>query len=237
MFGARPLVVSPIRNPLDVAASLLKRNQLDPFTAYLVWLRHVLDAEQGSRGLTRTCLRYEQLLRNGHACIDRLGRELGIAWPRQSNPQMATDIDAFVAPELRHHRSDDAGLLSNPRIPPWVRAAFVIVDRWTRGDVRNEDRAELDRVRTAFDDATPAFNRTLAASRKNMFRRMAERDAARRDLAARDERIAALETDLDAARRDLAARDERIAALETDLDAARRGRPHMMIAPDDRRAT
>ena len=195
-FGARPLVVSPIRNPLDVAASLHKRNQLDPFVAYLAWLRHVLDAEAGSRGAPRSYVRYEQLLSDAHACVDRIGRDLGVAWPRRSSPEMKSDIDAFLAPDLRHHRSGDERLLSNPRIPPWVRATFSIVDGWTQGAEDEAHRPELDRIGAAFDDAAPAFSRALAASRREMYRRMAERDAARRDVHERDQRIAALEAEL-----------------------------------------
>ena len=210
-FGAPPLVVSPIRNPLDVAASLHKRNQLDPFVAYLAWLRHVLDAEAGSRGVPRSYVRYEQLLSDAHACVDRIGRDLGVAWPRRSSPEMKSDIDAFLAPDLRHHRSGDERLLSNPRIPPWVRATFSIVDRWTQGAEDEAHRPELDRIGTALDDAAPAFSRALAASRREMYRQMAERDAARRDVAERDQRIAALEAERDTSpwRRHAASRSRR----------------------------
>ena len=220
-FGARPLVVCPIRNPLDVAASLAKRNRLDPFVAYLAWLRHVLDAEAGSRGLGRSTVRYEQLLADAHGCVDRVGRDLGVAWPRGSSPERRRDIDAFLAPDLRHHRSDNARLLSNPRIPPWVRTAFAVLDGWTRDGECEEDRAELDRIATAFDEAAPAFSRALAASRRDMYRRMAERDDARRELHERDEQIAGLEAERDALRRAVDERTERIAALEAALDAGR----------------
>ena len=220
-FGARLLVVSPIRNPLDVAASLAKRNQVDPFVAYLAWLRHVLDAEAGSRGLARCHVRYEQLLSAAPACVARIGRDLGVAWPRRSTPEMESDIDAFLAPALRHHRSGDGRLSSNPRIPPWVRAAFAIVDGWTRDGEREADRPALDRIAAAFDEAAPAFSRALASSRRDMYRRMAERDAARRDLHERDKAIAVLETELDAVRGALRERDRKIAALEAEAHAAR----------------
>jgi len=220
-FGARPLVVSPIRNPLDVAASLAKRNRIDPFVAYLAWLRHVLDAEVGSRGLPRSHVRYEDLLADAHACVDRIGRDLDVAWPRASSPEMKKDIDAFLSPALRHHRSDDARLLSNPRIPAWVRTAFAILDGWTRNGERQADRAALDRIRAALDEATPAFSRIVAASRRDLYRRMAERDDARRDLHERDQRIAALEAERDTLRQAVEERNQRIAALEAERDAAR----------------
>ncbi len=220
-FGARPLVVSPIRNPLDVAASLYQRNQLDPSVACLAWLRHVLDAEAGSRALPRSYVRYERLLSDALACVQRIGRDLGVAWPRASSPEMASDVDAFLAPDLQHHRSGDERLLSNPRIPRWVRGTFAIADGWTRDGERAEDRIELDRIAAAFDEAAPAFSRALAASRRDMYRRLAERDEARREVHERDRAIAALEAERDTLRRAVDERNLRIAELEAGRGAAR----------------
>ena len=173
---------------------------MDPFVGYLSWLRNVLDAEAASRGLRRAYVRYEQLLGEPQECIARMAEVLGVSWPRRPGPETANDIDAFLAPELRHHRSDDVRLLSNPRIPPWVRSTFTILDRWTQGDVRRDDLPALDRIRTVFDEATPAFSRALAASQKAAGGLAAELDAARRAVAERDRRIAALAAELDALR-------------------------------------
>lgn len=217
--GVRPLVVLPVRNPLEVAASLSRRNRIDPFEAYLAWLRHVLDAEAGSRDLPRVWLRYEHLLTDARACLDRLGGALDVSWPREGAPTIDADLDAFLAPALRHHRSDDDRLLSNPRIPPWIRSTFAIVDRWSRDEARKKDRRTLDRIRRAFDDAAPAFNRLLAASRQELWRLTADRDRAREGVHERDARIAALTAELDAARRGVEERDARIAALAAELEA------------------
>ena len=62
VLGASPLVVSPIRNPLEVAASLEARDGMDPSIAQRLWLRHVLDAEAASRHLKRSYVRYDDLI-------------------------------------------------------------------------------------------------------------------------------------------------------------------------------
>ena len=165
---AKPLVAVTVRSPLGVAASLEARNGIDPFVGYLSWLRHVLDAEAGSRGLPRVFVRYESLLSEPHAALDRIRRTLGIEWPNRSSPTARTDIDAFLSPELRHHRSGDDEVASNPHISGWIRATFAIVERWTRDDSREEDEHELDRTGAAFEDATPAFDRALATSTRAM---------------------------------------------------------------------
>ena len=82
----RPCVVSPIRSPLDVAASLEGRNKIDSFVAYLIWLRHVLDAEADSRGLPRAYMRYDQLLSDAPDSLDRICRDLGLSLPQRVAP-------------------------------------------------------------------------------------------------------------------------------------------------------
>ena len=133
-FGAEPLVVCPIRNPLDVARSLEARDGVDPYVGLLMWLRSVLEAEATSRNLTRAFLRYERFLSEPHSIVDRLGDTLGIAWPRRST---VTDlaIEEFLSPSLRHHWNEDFAVLENPRFSSWLRSSFSILDRWAGGKV------------------------------------------------------------------------------------------------------
>src|SRR5690606_20636375 len=72
-FGAIPHVVCPIRNPLEVAASLKSRNGTDASLGQLIWLRHVLEAEIASRDLPRAFIRYKDLLHGWRSVTLRLG--------------------------------------------------------------------------------------------------------------------------------------------------------------------
>ena len=165
-FGAQPVVALPIRNPWDVAASLQVRNHIDPSVGQLIWLRHTLEAEADSRALRRTCLRYEQLLSDAQAVVDRVGSDLGVSWPSPSRADRETKIAEFLSPDLHHHKSEDAFALSNPDLSGWVKESFGIFDRWARGEVRDEDRPNLDRIKDAFDEATPACGHAHAAGRR-----------------------------------------------------------------------
>ena len=49
-FGAKPLIVMPVRNPLEIAASLRQRDNIIPAETHLLWLRHVLDVREGHTG-------------------------------------------------------------------------------------------------------------------------------------------------------------------------------------------
>lgn len=197
---ARPLVVSPIRNPFDVSSSLHVRNDIDPGVGQLTWLRHVLDAEAASRGVVRRAyLRYEQLLSEAHALVERLGNDLGVSWPKTSSPYVEMEIDEFLSPVLHHHRSDDARHRSNPHLSEWIKTSFDIFDRWSQGEVREKDTLDLDRIKAAFDEATPAFSRALAAGQR----------------VAEDNRILAKK--LEDSRRELVEREERVRTLDDQI--------------------
>ena len=225
-FGAEPFIVSPVRNPLDVAASLEERNGIHPSIGLLMWLRHVLDAEAASRDLRRVYLRYEHLLFKSHAVVDRLGDALGVVWPTRST-RTNMEIEEYLSPTLRHHQNDDTGVVGNPRLSHWLRSSFEILDRWACGSVRKKDLSALDRVRAAFDDAAPAFGsaiavgvkaaRDLTAANDTLTERDARIDTLASDLAERDERIVTSTSELDAARETLLQRDARIDTLTSDL--------------------
>ncbi len=238
-LDVQPCVVAPVRSPLDVAASLEARNGIDPFVTYLIWLRHVLDAEADSRGVPRAHVRYDDLLADAPAALDRICRELGLALPGRDGSSTAADIETFLSPDLRHHSSGDDALLADADISDWIRGSFRILERWTRGEADKADGGELDRIRTALDAAAPAFGRALAAGQeagrecrvlarelisvsdtlettREAFR---ERD---RRLDEQNERLAEQWKKLEAARHALTERNQRLTVTWQQLEAARR---------------
>ena len=213
-FGAEPVIVCPIRNPLDVARSLEARDGIDPYVGLLMWLRSVLEAEAASRDVTRAFLRYERFLSEPHSIVDRLGDTLGIAWPRCSTD---TDlaIEEFLSPSLRHHRNEDFAVLENPRLSSWLRSSFSILDRWAGGSVDEGDVPALDRIRAAFDDAAPAFGRAVTAGVQAVL----DLRAAERTLAERELRIEALGDELRSAHTKLAEQEFRNEEMSASIGA------------------
>lgn len=242
-FGAEPFVVVPVRNPLDVAMSLETRNGIDRSIGHLLWLRHLLDVEAATRDLQRAYLRYERLISEPHTIADELSERLGVTWPCRSTGS-SIEIDDFLSPALRHHRTGDAAFLANARLSSWIRDSFEIFDRWTASRPEETDRTVLDRIRTAFDEASPAFGRPVAVSMKRTIE-LGETQhalgAAQEKLADEERRAERLVTDLNAAREETAAasramaehrdrvavrteelgeRDRKIEELSAELDAA-----------------
>ena len=191
-FGAEPRVVLPIRNPLDVAASLKQRDGIDASCGHLIWLRHVLEAEAGSRNLRRAYLRYETLLSEPQAVMDRLGRDLDVSWPKRAAVRAHAEIERFLSPELHHHHSDDAAFLTNPMLSRWLGQCFELFNRWCREEVCETDVALLDRIRSAFDEATPLFSRHIADCEQAVAERDGRIEGLSEAVAERDGRIEGL---------------------------------------------
>lgn len=190
-----PLIVLPIRNPLEVSSSLWRRNKIPPSYALLSWLRHVLDAEIGSRSFPRVFVRYKDILANWRKVSDHIALELGIQWPLEGATADA-EIKAFLSPELRHHTMEDAEVFQDPDIADWIGDTFEILVRWTQKDIRREDEAKLDSIRHAFDVACPFFRSAVEfgnyqfQENKRLENILKQRDAEDRTLRARLEAMA-----------------------------------------------
>lgn len=157
-----PLVVIPIRNPLEVGFSLARRNETAPELGHLLWLRHVIDAERATRGMRRFFLGYDQLIANWAGVARRAEAVLGFEWPRQSL-NAAREIEEFLSPRLRHHVEEPEAVTDNPALSPWLRETYAIFRRWAKSGEEAADIAALDRIAQAIGEAAPAFGRLVAS--------------------------------------------------------------------------
>ena len=221
-IGAVPVVALPVRNPLEVAASLRARDVIDPSIGLLIWLRNVLAAEASSRGLPRAFTRYEDILDNWKSLAIRLGSELEVTWPRRSTTA-DLEIESFIASSIRHHVHDDARVHDDPLISRWVKTVFEILNRWARGNVRRTDSGTLDAIGLAFNDSAPSFGRPVAVGRQAAQRNReyeAQIDALDRTalsleqaVGSRDRQIADLDKAVRERDRQVADRDSQLASV------------------------
>ena len=158
-MGIEPLVLLPVRNPLEVAASLRARDGFGEGKSLLLWLRHILAAERDSRGLKRAFVTYEQILADAPGTLARLGRELGVDWPRPP-AAAAADMRAFLSPSLRHHAHAADAALANPALPWEVREAYRWHTAAAAGDAPGDG---LDAIATDLALTEPLFGPALAA--------------------------------------------------------------------------
>ncbi|HEX3497358.1 MAG TPA: hypothetical protein VHT02_09360, partial [Methylocella sp.] len=150
LLDATIKVVSPLRNPMEVASSLKKRDNLPIQESLLVWTRHVLDAEFWTRDLPRAFIAYEALLGDWRSVVDQCSKEIEFAFPRRS-PKAERQVDVYLDRGLRRNKFADNEFLGHSNIPDWTQDAYVSL-RKLQTDSRNQEvLRKLDQVKADFD--------------------------------------------------------------------------------------
>ena len=147
--GYRPLIVSPLRHPSEVAASLVARNPISREQGLRLWLRHVLDAEAASRGLPRHLMRWSSFMADWRAELTLMNARLGTSLAPAS-PNGATDIDAFLTPDLHRQKGETP-------VPDMVGRAWSVLGDLARHGEHADLHAALDGQRRALDQSSDLF--------------------------------------------------------------------------------
>lgn len=161
-FGAEPCIVIPVRNPLEVAASLKRRDNFPPAKSYLLWLRHVLDAEKATRHLPRAIVTYNDLLGDWRGVVGAVAKKTGLHWPRRSD-RSELEIDQFIAEALHHNVADDAQLAARADIVDWVKETYSLLRGMAKKPATRDEFKRLDRIRAEFNKASASFGLVLTA--------------------------------------------------------------------------
>jgi hypothetical protein len=157
-----PVVIVPLRNPLEVAYSLRRNRDFALSKSLLLWLRHVLDAEYHSRHLPRYFLSYEKFLTDWRGDMDRAATKIGVTWPARSEVSEAK-VEQFLTRELRRERASVDEIRDHPEVPSMVRETYKILSEIVQRGESPGLLDRLDRVRTAFDEGCRMFGSMVAA--------------------------------------------------------------------------
>lgn len=147
--GYRPLVITPLRSPSEVAASLLARNPITREQGLRLWLRHVLDAEFASRGLPRHFMRWSSFMADWRAEVALINARLGTNLAPAAADGGA-EVDAFLTPDLHRQKSEAP-------MPALVAQAWSVLGDLARHGEHQDLHAALDRLRRTFDQAGELF--------------------------------------------------------------------------------
>jgi hypothetical protein len=162
-----PFVVCPIRNPLESAASLEKRNSLPQSLGLLLWLRYQLDLEFDTRGRPRAFTHYDALLEDWRQVVAKIMAETGVTLPRIGK-KPTDEMTSWLSPNLRHHQFSDAAALHDTKYPEWVRSAYAVFLKWSRTQEDEHDYGLLDRIRSEFNAVPPSLSGILDAGQRHI---------------------------------------------------------------------
>jgi hypothetical protein len=188
--GVEPKLVFAMRDPGEVAGSLMKRNGLSAGAATLLWLEYLAESVQASRGLPRCAIDYHELLQDWRSCVDRIATSLDVTWPVSSS-DCAPEITAHLQEDLRHQRADHARDL----LPPEWRDLLLSTYRAAKSQVCDSDDWEglakvLEGAMGHFEFMRPLMTDFEPASLKKQSQsRLAEAERARAAYQSEAERL------------------------------------------------
>jgi hypothetical protein len=195
-LSIEPVIVIPFRNPIEVAASLARRDGLPLAQSLLAYVYGNLEVERASRGRRRLFQLYDDVISGWRLFAEKLAN-IGGPDGKALSPTIAREIDGFLSPELRHHRASRASFAS---LPEGGRTLADMYDQMLQAAATGDEtslRAGFDRVREGTWETAMLFRavasarikdhrdeiaRLKASTTAEVQRHDAERDALRSEL-------------------------------------------------------
>lgn len=187
--GVETSYIISIRNPLNIANSLSKRDGIDIEKSCYLWLSHLAAAVHNTEGKNRVFVSYDALLENPESQLSRVATALSL-------PQPAPDIlskyrDSFLDNELRRSALGMKDLDEAVQAPPIVKSTYHHLLRATE-DQPDADKVSLKKVISealrVLDELNPSFlllDRKLAAlnqSRESLQAALTEAESLKQQL-------------------------------------------------------
>ncbi|WP_051371052.1 glycoside hydrolase family 99-like domain-containing protein [Mesorhizobium loti] len=152
--------VLAIRNPLEVIASLSKRDGSTFATGSLLWLRHQIEAERATRGMSRVFVSYDAMMVDWRLELTKIITTLPSGWSR-SFEEVGPEIDAYLSSDHRHHAINDDRLSADERVLPWVKEAYTAFRALEADPNDTRALAILDGITAEFDAQTLVFGEAV----------------------------------------------------------------------------
>ena len=142
-------------------------------TGALLWLRHMLEAENASRDIDRVIIDYNQYLDTPEHVIQLIADELGVF----EEASVASAIKAsseFVHPSQRHHNNTVDELDLHPLTATWVKDAYQALMTLRNTPNSKKAKLRLDSIREAMDESVPVVDRIYRDFQKESAAELAE---------------------------------------------------------------
>ncbi|GAB4489479.1 MAG: hypothetical protein OHK006_21230 [Thermodesulfovibrionales bacterium] len=101
-LGVQPHFIIMLRNPAEIAESLMKRNGFSREKSLQLWMKHLFAAEHSTRGFPRRAIRFDDLLAAPQETLRMISDSFGIPLTLPAKAHQDPSAD-FLDPALRHH--------------------------------------------------------------------------------------------------------------------------------------
>ena len=161
-LGATPYLVLCVRNPLEVAQSLEKRDGISLRHGLTLWLRYMLDAEFYSRGHPRVFIGFSEFLQDWRSAIKTIEQRLEIVLPENTD-SAAVAVDAFLDRSLQHNVASTHESELCFEAQEWIVTCFRALTALVRDPGDKQAMRQLDETRSAFGLPANVFGPVITA--------------------------------------------------------------------------
>lgn len=124
-LNVAPRYVLALRNPLNVALSLNKRDGIAIREGVLLWLSHMSAAFRDSAGSPCTVVEYEYLFDDAAGQLERLARALDLKGGERGQAIREEFASTFLDKGLQHNQQSIDALNAHPDVPPEVKELYA----------------------------------------------------------------------------------------------------------------
>jgi hypothetical protein len=108
-------MVIVVRHPLEVAASLARRDNFSEEKSLYLWLRHMVDSLRFSSGMPHHIVVYHEMLQDWRKSMSQMQQTLGLVW-RHGYDEVASALGHFLSADLRHHRHERTNMYTKGKL-------------------------------------------------------------------------------------------------------------------------
>lgn len=198
-----------LRNPMDVARSLQRRNGFSLDKGINLWLSYVQSALEHTAGEQRCFVFYEDFISNWQGELRGLSRLLGKP-DLIIREDVRTAVEDFIDTQLQHHRTSLVDAVDDPKLTFPAKALFFALRLYVslRGEEFDQGRALTDSLQGAVD--------TIGLY---SVRAHTEVENLRTEVASFKDQLTKKENAVEELRAQLETREERVHTLQAHVDA------------------
>ena len=121
-----------VRNPLEVAQSLLKRDSMDSVKGVVLWAKHVASILQYTEGKKRLFVSYSALMASPDRQLERIASAFSLPMPPSDTIAFKEYVTEFLDDSLRNHKFANEELIASNVVPDDIKRLYKIVDEWSK---------------------------------------------------------------------------------------------------------
>jgi hypothetical protein len=234
-MGVTPYYIISLRNPIEIAQSLARRNGFELKYALSLWFVYLRILELNTRTANRAFVQYDDLLNNHSKFVSHLRESLSLPLNWQST-SAKENVDSFLDSSMRHHEVQLEELVAKRNVPKVVKYFYTWLDGQADIDGNGASKeSDLD-IESALRENTHtefvmylhniemdeqqlnSSYRRLNQQTEKISRHIERKDLAQKNILLLNQKVHSIKSELTAKEAQLTAKEAQLTAKETELD-------------------